>query len=54
MEGEIVTLKTTLNGIHAGTRGTIIFDYGKEMYEVEFIVNGMSFIESVHSKDLDM
>ena len=52
MEHEIVELKDETNGIPKGTKGTIVFEYSKGVYEVEFIVNGKSVMEILTDEDI--
>ena len=51
MEFQMIVLKTDINGIPKGTKGTIVFDYGRHIFEVEFIVDGKSSTEMVHEND---
>jgi hypothetical protein len=51
-EHKIVVLKTEINGIPTGTTGTIIFEYSKGVYEVEFIINGKSITETLVEEDI--
>jgi hypothetical protein len=54
MEHQMIVLNTDINGIKAGTKGTIVFDYGRRIYEVEFIVNDKSVTELVHENDFSL
>jgi hypothetical protein len=49
----MIVLKTEVNGIPIGTKGTIIFEYSKGVYEVEFIVNGKSITETLVEEDIN-
>lgn len=56
-ELDTVTLKTDINGIKKGTRGTIVFDYESSgMYEVEFFdENHITIgVERVFKNDLEL
>lgn len=52
MEHRIVILKEDTNGIPRGTKGTIVFEYSTGVYEVEFIVNGKSVMETLTDEDI--
>jgi hypothetical protein len=54
MEHKIVVLKEDTNGIPKGTKGTIVFEYCIGVYEVEFIVNGKSVIETLTDEDVSL
>jgi hypothetical protein len=54
MEHQIIILKADINGIKTGTKGTIVFDYGRHMFEVEFIINGKSTTEMIHENDFNL
>ena len=54
MELKTVELTTSLDRVKKGATGTILFDYGREVYEVEFIVDGKSFVETVHADDIEI
>jgi hypothetical protein len=54
MEFQMIVLKTDINGIPKGTKGTIVFDYGRDTYEVEFILDGKSRTETVHENDFSL
>lgn len=56
-EHDTVTLKTDINGITKGTKGTIVFDYESSgMYEVEFFDEHHKTIgvERVFKNDLEL
>lgn len=47
-EHDVVVLKTDVDNIPKGTRGTIVFDYeGSGMFEVEFFVDGHNTIDVI-------
>ena len=54
MEHRTVELKTDLNGITKGTKGTIVFVYSNGVYEVEFLLNGKSFTLTLTDEDLNI
>jgi hypothetical protein len=54
MEHTIVILKEDINKIPKGTKGTIIFEYSKGVYEVEFIINGKSVTETLTDEDIEI
>ena len=51
MEHRIIELKTNINGIPKFAKATIIFEYSKGVYEVEFMVNGESFTFTLTDED---
>jgi hypothetical protein len=59
-ENDVVTLKRDLvdllrntNTIPAGTKGTVVYVYANGAAEVEFIVDGESFVELVTKDDME-
>jgi hypothetical protein len=54
MEHQMIVLKTDINGIPQGTKGTIVFDYGRHTFEVEFIINDKSVTETIHEDDFTL
>jgi hypothetical protein len=50
----MIVLKTDINGIPQGTKGTIVFDYGRHTFEVEFIINDKSVTETIHEDDFTL
>jgi hypothetical protein len=53
---KIIILKTKINEIPVGTKGTIIHEYKlkKGFYEIEFIFNDKSVTEIVHENDFEI
>jgi hypothetical protein len=52
MEPQMIVLKEDYRGIPKGTKGTIVFEYRYGgQYEVEFIVNGESLIETLKEEN---
>ena len=54
MEHQMIVLNTEINGMPKGTKGTIVFDYGRHIFEVEFIINEKSVTEMVHENDFSL
>ena len=54
MEHQMVVLNKDYGELKRGTKGTIVFDYGRHMFEVEFINNGKSVIEMIHENDFSL
>jgi hypothetical protein len=54
MENQMIVLNKDYGNLKNGTKGTIVFDYGRHMFEVEFIVNGKSVTEMIHENDFDI
>ena len=50
---DIVTIKIDLPNIPKGTKGTIVYTYAVWVYEVEFIINGKSILETLTSEDIE-
>jgi len=51
---KMVVLKNDARGIKKGTKGTIVFDYGCRVYEIEFIINGKSVVEKVGKNSIEI
>ena len=54
MEHQMVVLNKDYGELKRGTKGTIVFDYGRHMFEVEFINNGKSVNEMIHENDFSL
>jgi hypothetical protein len=54
MEHQMVVLNKDYGELKKGTKGTIVFDYGRHMFEVEFINNGKSVNEMIHENDFSL
>lgn len=50
----MIVLNKDFGELKRGTKGTILFDYGCRLYEVEFIVDGKSVIERIHENDFSL
>jgi len=53
-EHKIIVLKKDFGELKKGSRGTILFDYGSGMYEVEFIVDEKHIIDRIYKNDFDV
>jgi hypothetical protein len=54
MEHKMVVLNKDYGDLKKGTKGTIVFDYGRHMFEVEFIVDDESVVEMIHENDFTL
>ena len=46
-ESDIVKLKENFQGINAGTEGTIVLEYDRTAFEVEFVDENLDTIEVI-------
>jgi hypothetical protein len=49
---DIVVLKDELDGIPKFAKGTIIFEYSKGVYEVEFMIHDKSYTLTLTDEDI--
>lgn len=51
---DIVTLKNATENVPAKSSGTVVYEYCKGVFEVEFIVNGRSICETLIDTDINL
>ena len=51
---KIIVMTKDFGEIKKGTKGTILFDYGRGMYEVEFMVDGKFIIDRIYETDFEI
>ena len=53
LKKDIVNLLRNNHTIPAGTKGTVVYVYSNDAAEVEFVVDGESFVELVSKNDIE-